>query len=120
MGESPMTVVAKACVGTEPLSEEDHLVLDAYFSSLLVQAASGRIVYDRMGADVPGWQPTAATNFDRMFRTEQGRNWFRHRLKAMHASGRETAVSVANFGEEMLQNAPQMGCSKALLSDLEG
>ena len=102
MGEAPMAVVAKACVGAEPLSEEDYLILDAYFDTMLLQTVSGLVLYERMGADVPGWRSIAANNFRKIFSTDQGRNWFKHVAENTKTTSNPNIRSIVSFGQDVL------------------
>ena len=76
LGENPMIAYEKACLGKEPLSVMDVVILESYFQLLMNGSLHGPVGYALLDVDPGSWRVFATVNLGKMFRLSQGRDYF--------------------------------------------
>jgi len=76
MGESPATVLAKACRDPQSLTDEDLEVLGAYYSAIVSSIDRNYKIEERSGLYDGVWRRTAQALFGFVLNTVAGRTWW--------------------------------------------
>lgn len=108
-GENPTHTLAKACLGEEPLTIEDSLVLESYFQALITTALYGPVGYDLLEITPGAWRQFARQNLTKLIRLPQGREYYESTFHSI--VGRQPAEDrifasalVYEIGVELLEN----------------
>jgi hypothetical protein len=76
MGENSAAALAKACVDPDSLSDEELVVLDAYFSSIASVSLRAYAITERSGLYEGRWVEIMRHSFYLILRSVPGRTWW--------------------------------------------
>ena len=76
MGENPAAALAKACHDPQSLSDEELVVLDAYFTVLAAVPLRAYLITERSGLYEGRWVDLARSMFPLILRSVSGRTWW--------------------------------------------
>ena len=104
MGENPADSLVNACHDPQALSDNELVVLDAYYGSLITAVNRYYRIEKKTGLSNGRWTEVAETAFFLMFRSLPGRTWWENEKNSF-------APEIVSFAESITKNAPpEDGC----------
>jgi hypothetical protein len=99
MGENPAEATVKACHDPQSLSDEELVVLEAYYASIVTSVTRAYWIEERTGLTEGSWVPMAETGFFLMFRSLPGRTWWAKEKEYF-------PPEISSFAETLMKDAP--------------
>jgi hypothetical protein len=104
MGENPAPALAKACHDPQALSDNELVVLDSYYASLITAVNRYYLIEKKTGLSEGRWAESADSAFFLMFRSLPGRTWWEHEKDFF-------APEIGSFVESLTNKTPPSnGC----------
>ncbi len=102
LGEDANSIEAKACTNPDTLNDAEKFLLTRHYGSLLQRIVRNSSIDDlgNLGAD---WERQSLFNFEAMFRTELGREFWK---KVSTLCEKENRVRIV--GDNALENSKQL------------
>jgi hypothetical protein len=105
LGEEPAEALAKACFDADKLTKSDLFRLDSLYTQLLQTIDRVINLSERgsfYGRDY--WKPIAKAQFDTIFRTQLGRNFW-------SSFGENWRTEIKEFGDSLLSKSSEPSCA---------